>query len=202
MPFDGINVAHPATARAREDRPEQTCRAWYKSPVWKAIKRHRLLREPNCRQCASEGRLGLATCVGHVMPHRGQWSRFMDYANTQSLCAPDITRRRNELDRQRPAYRVLRDVSSTCGAVPLSRLHAVSLRIYIIHQRVVFGIGSRKVTSEYRVWGLIGQKCTCRELGHLRKQLAESGLAEHNGVRQDLVDRNPTPTTLSEPPGF
>jgi len=58
MPVLGIDLAAARGAqRARQDKAEQICRAWYKSPVWKAIKRHRLSQEPNCRQCAQEGRL-------------------------------------------------------------------------------------------------------------------------------------------------
>jgi len=37
--------------------------------------------------CAQEGCAVIATHVGHVDPHGGQWSRFIQYENTQSLCA-------------------------------------------------------------------------------------------------------------------
>jgi 5-methylcytosine-specific restriction protein A len=87
MPVFGIDLAAKRGAqRAIQDKPEQSCRAWYKSPVWKAIKRHRLSQEPNCRQCAQEGRFITATHVAHIAPPGDQWSQFMDYANTQSLC--------------------------------------------------------------------------------------------------------------------
>ena len=65
----------------------QPWQAWFKSPTWKAIKRHRLMQEPNCRYCAQEGCAVIATHVGHVDPHGGQWSRFIQYENTPSLCA-------------------------------------------------------------------------------------------------------------------
>ena len=88
MPVFGIDLAAARAPQcARQDKPEPTCRAWYKSPVWKAIKRHRLSQEPNCRQCAQEGCFITATHVAHVAPPGDQWSRFMDYANTQSLCS-------------------------------------------------------------------------------------------------------------------
>jgi hypothetical protein len=45
-------------------------------------------------------------------------------------------------------------------------------------------------------------KGTGRELGHLRKLLVESRLAEYDGVGQDFVDRNPTPSTVAQPPSF
>ena len=67
----------------KEERP---WRSWYKSPVWKAIRRHRLAEEPQCRECASEGRTVAAGHVDHVEPHGAEWSLFMKYENTQSLC--------------------------------------------------------------------------------------------------------------------
>jgi len=87
MPSYGTNlVADRASGHDTKTRAEQSWRAWYKLPTWKAIKRHRLVQEPNCRHCAQEGRTVIATHVDHVEPHRGQWSRFTKYENTQSLC--------------------------------------------------------------------------------------------------------------------
>jgi hypothetical protein len=62
-------------------------REWYKSPVWKSIKRHRLVQEPSCRLCAQEGQNVIATHVAHVRPYEGHKSLFTSYENTQSLCA-------------------------------------------------------------------------------------------------------------------
>jgi hypothetical protein len=80
-----------AVADLRRDEISTTCaeswREWYKSPTWKAIKRHRLMQEPNCRFCAQEGQTVIATHVAHVQPHKGHWSLFTCYENTQSLCA-------------------------------------------------------------------------------------------------------------------
>jgi len=67
-------------------RVEQPWLSWYKSPIWKAIRRHRLAEEPQCRECAIEGRTVPANHVDHIEPHRGEWSLFMQYENTQSLC--------------------------------------------------------------------------------------------------------------------
>ena len=68
-------------------RAEPSWRSWCKSPTWKSIRRHRLAKEPRCRQCAIEGRTAVAIYVDHVKPHRGQWALFFQYENTQSLCA-------------------------------------------------------------------------------------------------------------------
>ena len=74
--------------RSRHDasRNEQPWDSWYRSPIWKSIRRHRLAEEPQCRECAIEGRTTPANQVDHIGPHRGEWSLFMQYENTQSLC--------------------------------------------------------------------------------------------------------------------
>ena len=68
-------------------RVEPPWRSWCKSPTWKSIRRHRLAEEPQCRQCAIEGRTVAASYVDHIKPHLGQWLLFFKYENTQSLCA-------------------------------------------------------------------------------------------------------------------
>jgi len=74
--------------RSRQGTPrvERAWASWYRSPVWKSIRRHRLAEEPQCRECAIEGRTVPASYVDHIEPHRGEWSLFMKYENTQSLC--------------------------------------------------------------------------------------------------------------------
>ena len=67
-------------------RNEQAWASWYKSPIWKSIRRHRLAEESQCRECAIEGRTLPASHVDHIEPHQGEWSLFMQYENTQSLC--------------------------------------------------------------------------------------------------------------------
>ena len=78
----GTGSWHHATGRA-----EPLWRSWCKSPIWKSIRRHRLAEEPQCRQCAIEGRTIVASHVDHITPHLGQWLLFFKYENTQSLCA-------------------------------------------------------------------------------------------------------------------
>ena len=45
-----------------------------------------LLLEPFCRECAKQGLRVWATDVDHIEPHRGDWSKFTDRNNLQSLC--------------------------------------------------------------------------------------------------------------------
>jgi hypothetical protein len=89
MPSYGIYLRDHYAGGGHESKSalRQPWQAWFKSPTWKTIRRHRLMQEPNCRYCAQEGCAVVATHVGHVDPHGGQWSRFIQYENTQSLCA-------------------------------------------------------------------------------------------------------------------
>ena len=80
-------TADPNGWHGTRRRGEQPWRSWCKSPTWKSIRRHRLSEEPECRQCAIEGRKVTASHVDHVEPHLGQWLLFFRYENTQSLCA-------------------------------------------------------------------------------------------------------------------
>ena len=74
----------PAKAPRRASRDWH---AWYSLPVWiDDLRPGQLLDEPWCRECAKHGVRTRATVVDHVQPHRGDWARFTDKANLQSLC--------------------------------------------------------------------------------------------------------------------
>jgi 5-methylcytosine-specific restriction protein A len=46
------------------------------------------LREhPLCVECEKEGLVVPATCVDHIVPHKGDERLFWDYTNFQSLCS-------------------------------------------------------------------------------------------------------------------
>ena len=60
---------------------------WYSLPVWTGdLRPNQLMREPWCRECARRGIRTRATVVDHIVPHRGDWAKFIDPANHQSLC--------------------------------------------------------------------------------------------------------------------
>src|SRR6478672_11353051 len=95
-------------------RTERPWDSWYRSPIWKSIRRHRLAEEPQCRECAIEGRTVLANHVDHVEPHRGEWSLFMQYENTQSLCLHHHNAHRyQERKLTRPITRSAKDMTRT-----------------------------------------------------------------------------------------
>jgi 5-methylcytosine-specific restriction protein A len=86
MPY--YNTGHTAIGAWSHgsQRMRKPWRSWYKSPIWKSIRRHRLAEEPHCRQCALEGRTVVASHVDHIKPHLGEWLLFVQYDNTESLC--------------------------------------------------------------------------------------------------------------------
>ena len=57
------------------------------TPEWTDMLRPgQLLLEPFCRECARRGLRTPATRVDHKDPHRGDWAKFTDSSNLQSLC--------------------------------------------------------------------------------------------------------------------
>lgn len=61
--------------------------SWYSLPIWTDdLRPGQLLREPFCRECARRGIRTRATDVDHVVDHKGDWSRFIDRTNLESLC--------------------------------------------------------------------------------------------------------------------
>ena len=60
---------------------------WYMLPIWtNRLRPAQLLREPFCRECARHGRRVRATDVDHIVDHKGDWSKFCDRSNLESLC--------------------------------------------------------------------------------------------------------------------
>jgi 5-methylcytosine-specific restriction enzyme A len=86
---------HNVKLANRDHSSQAEWRSWYRSPIWKTIKRHRLVEEPKCRKCASEGKAVPATHVTHIEHHQGDWALFTKYDNTQSLCHKHLVRRRH-----------------------------------------------------------------------------------------------------------
>ena len=76
-----------------ERRVSAQWHGWYSLPIWTDdLRSAQLLREPFCRECAKQYPPGdprhrtRATVVDHIQPHRGNWTRFIDRDNLQSLC--------------------------------------------------------------------------------------------------------------------
>ena len=71
------------------DRSEEA-QSWhwmYLTPEWTDdLRPTQLLDEPFCRECAKRGRRVRATDVDHIVDHKGDWGKFSDRSNLESLC--------------------------------------------------------------------------------------------------------------------
>ena len=53
---------------------------------WQKRRTAFLRGHPLCEECRKRGRITPATDVDHIEPHNGDWQRFTDPSNLQSLC--------------------------------------------------------------------------------------------------------------------
>ncbi|WP_300985965.1 HNH endonuclease [Flavonifractor sp. An112] len=82
---EGYCPKHKPKPAARKASAEW--HGWYSLSVWTDdLRPTQLLAEPWCRECAKRGIRTRATVVDHVEPHCGDWARFIDRSNLQSLC--------------------------------------------------------------------------------------------------------------------
>jgi 5-methylcytosine-specific restriction enzyme A len=63
---------------------------WYHLARWYhldyGLRTRTLARNPFCVDCLQEGRYTAAVDVNHILPHRGDPSRFWDPTNLEGLC--------------------------------------------------------------------------------------------------------------------
>ena len=55
--------------------------------AWRRAAKVYLQDHPLCAECKRNGWAEAATCVDHIVPHRGDGHRFWDVSNWQPLCA-------------------------------------------------------------------------------------------------------------------
>ncbi len=53
---------------------------------WRIRSKHFIAQHPLCAMCQAAGRVTLAVCVDHIVPHKGDRQLFHDSNNWQSLC--------------------------------------------------------------------------------------------------------------------
>jgi len=58
----------------------------YDSVRWRKVAKRHLDGDPLCVTCSKAGRVTPATCVDHIIPHKGDPVLFWDENNFQSLC--------------------------------------------------------------------------------------------------------------------
>jgi predicted kinase/5-methylcytosine-specific restriction endonuclease McrA len=62
-------------------------RKWYKLKVWQSLRAAQLRKEPLCENCLAEyGSITPADTVHHKDAHGGDWQKFCDPENLQSVC--------------------------------------------------------------------------------------------------------------------
>lgn len=82
---EGYCPAHRPRQAARRESAEW--HRWYGLPVWTDdLRPTQLLKEPFCRVCAQAGHRVRATDVDHIVDHKGDWKKFTDRNNLESLC--------------------------------------------------------------------------------------------------------------------
>lgn len=69
-------------------RDRVTYRLWYKRAPWLRAREAQLDRQPLCERCLERGDEVPANVVNHRIPHKGDWSLFIDPENHESACKP------------------------------------------------------------------------------------------------------------------
>jgi 5-methylcytosine-specific restriction protein A len=54
--------------------------------AWQKARYAFLMEHPLCAECLRQGRNTPATCVDHIIPHKGNMDLFWDQDNWQALC--------------------------------------------------------------------------------------------------------------------
>lgn len=60
---------------------------WYGTARWHRMRAHQLAIHPLCAICAERGEVVPASVVDHVIPHKGDFDKFV-CGKLQSLCKP------------------------------------------------------------------------------------------------------------------
>ena len=70
--------------RPPENRKNRT--GFYDTARWRRLRRWQLNKEPLCRICEEQSIIEEATVVDHIEPHKGDYEKFFNSDNLQSLC--------------------------------------------------------------------------------------------------------------------
>lgn len=68
------------------DKHSKSYRHFYHTRQWKAVRQQQLDRVPLCEWCTKDGKTTVAVVVHHLIPHKGDWNRFIT-GPFASLCA-------------------------------------------------------------------------------------------------------------------
>lgn len=90
---------------ARHDATRGNAAARGYGREWREESKAYLKANPSCVMCEADGRQTLATCVDHVIPHRGDMALFWNRANWQGLCFTCHNSVKQRLERRRRTRR-------------------------------------------------------------------------------------------------
>lgn len=76
-------------AKYDKERDQTEERQWIHSPRWRKASRMFLNEHPLCAECERQGRTRGAYLVDHIIPHEGNYEKFWDESNWQSMCIED-----------------------------------------------------------------------------------------------------------------
>lgn len=71
----------------------------YNNEQWREASKAYRLANPLCVECERHGVTKAAECVDHIEPHRGDYQRFWNRHNWQSLCNECHARKTRSEDR-------------------------------------------------------------------------------------------------------
>ncbi|MBA7602416.1 hypothetical protein ES703_09505 [subsurface metagenome] len=77
-------VLHNGKAKLKEPRPTPIERGY--NYRWQKVRKMYLRENPLCVECLKKGIITPATVVDHIEPHKGDYEKFWDENNMQSLC--------------------------------------------------------------------------------------------------------------------
>lgn len=98
QPNNTPSIATPFRLHAKDNRPSAHKRGY--DGRWRQARLAFLDDNPLCVFCQSQGLLTPATVIDHIIPHRGNQTRFWDMNNWQALCKSCHDTKTATIDRQ------------------------------------------------------------------------------------------------------
>jgi 5-methylcytosine-specific restriction endonuclease McrA len=100
-------------------------RAWYQTPVWRALRAEVLLQWPLCVLCLREKRVTPSKVADHVRAHMGRRERFFDLTNLIGICA-EHHGVKGGWERHEGHERELREYERYCDELRAGRVAGIS----------------------------------------------------------------------------
>jgi 5-methylcytosine-specific restriction endonuclease McrA len=95
--------------------------AWenfYKTARWRRLRKFQLMQHPLCKFCLERGIVTPANVIDHVVPHKGDWTKFVNGKNYRACTSRAIGRRSG---RSSCAVIAATSVSTAFRLIPITR---------------------------------------------------------------------------------